>query len=326
MKDTYQWHSDISDMLVAYLKEMRITGFKFNSQEKYLKRFDNYYDRNGYSGIRLTKQMTDGFIYTVPERPSTHYIKERLLRGFALFLIRNGYREIYVPEIRSAPKKRCSHVPYIFTEDEMARIFKAIDTWEDSFYTNMNLIDPVFFRLLYGTGMRVSEALNLLVKDFNPAEGILTVYHAKNNKDRLVPLSPSLSRRIIELMEKIHKFSKDTDYLFPSKNGSRIDQSTIYRRFRGYLQRAGIPHTDAGPRVHDFRHNYAVKCLKRWVLAGEELTNILPYLAAYMGHSDFRGTQYYLRLTADLYPDIISRTEDDFGYLIPEGGMDDERG
>jgi hypothetical protein len=57
------------------------------------------------------------------------------------------------------------------------------------------------------------------------------------------------------------------------------------------------------------RHNYAVKCLKRWVLAVEELTNILPYLAAYMGHSHFRGTQYYLRLTAELYPDIISRVE-----------------
>lgn len=325
MKDTYQWHSEISDMLVAYLKEKRITGFKFNLQEKYLKRFDNYYDRNGYSGIRLTKQMTDGFIYTVPERPSTHYIKERLLRGLALFLIRNGYREIYVPEIRSAPQKRCSHIPYIFTDDEMARIFKAIDLWENSFYTNMNLIDPVFFRLLYGTGMRVSEALHLLVKDFNQAEGILTVYHAKNNKDRLVPLSPSLTRRITELAKKIHMFSKDTDYLFPSVNGSRIDLSTIYRRFRGYLHRAGISHTDAGPRVHDLRHNFAVKCLKRWVLAGEEVTNILPYLAAYMGHSDFRGTQYYLRLTADLYPDIISRTEDDFGYVIPERGMDDER-
>jgi len=71
MKDTYQWHSDISDMLTAYLKEKRMTGFQFNSQEKYLKRFDDYYDRNGYSGVRLTKQMTDGFIYTVPERPST---------------------------------------------------------------------------------------------------------------------------------------------------------------------------------------------------------------------------------------------------------------
>jgi integrase/recombinase XerD len=326
MKDIVSWHSDMSGMLVAYLKEKRMTGYRFDSQEKFLKRFDLYYDRNGYSGIRLTRQMTDSFIYTVSERPSTHYIKERLLRDFALFLIRNGYREIYVPEIRSAPQKKSSHVPYIFTEDEMARIFRAVDSWEDSFYTNRTLIDPLFFRLLYGTGMRVSEALNLLVKDFNSTEGILTVYHAKNNKDRLVPLSPSLTHRIVELTEKIHRYSKNTDYLFPSLNGNRIDQSTIYRRFRDYLQRAGISHTSAGPRVHDLRHNYAVKCLKRWVLAGEELTNMLPYLATYMGHSDFRGTQYYLRLTADLYPDIIRRTEADFEDVIPKGGLYDERG
>jgi integrase/recombinase XerD len=57
------------------------------------------------------------------------------------------------------------------------------------------------------------------------------------------------------------------------------------------------------------------------VLAGEELTNILPYLAAYMGHSYFRRTQYYLRLTSDVYPHIIRAG---FGYLIPEGDADNE--
>jgi Site-specific recombinase XerD len=324
MKETYQWKSEISGMLISYLKEKRMTGFRFNQQERYLNRFDEYYYRNGYSGSRLTKQMTDDFIYSVPEQPSSHYAKERLMHDLAVFLVRSGCREIYVPEIKSSPEKRSTHVFYIFTEEEMARIFCAIDSWTDSFYTNRNLIDPVFFRLLYGTGMRVSEALNILVKDFNPTEGVLTVYHAKNNKDRLVPLSPSLTLRINHLKEKIHRHSDSSAYLFQSKNKNRIDQSTIYRRFRDYLQRAGISHTDAGPRVHDLRHNYAVKCLKRWVLAGEELTNMLPYLAAYMGHSDFRGTQYYLRLTADLYPDIISRTETDFGYVIPEGGDYDE--
>lgn len=44
-----------------------------------------------------------------------------------------------------------------------------------------------------------------------------------------------------------------------------------------------------------------------------------------MGHSDFRGTQYYLRLTADLYPDIIRRMEADFEDVIPNGGIGDER-
>jgi hypothetical protein len=60
------------------------------------------------------------------------------------------------------------------------------------------------------------------------------------------------------------------------------------------------------------------------VLSGKELTNLMPYLAAYMGHTDFRGTQYYLRLTADLYPDIIAKTEATFGYLIPEGVIYEE--
>jgi integrase/recombinase XerD len=320
MKETYQWHSDISIMLIAYLKEKRMTGFQFNQQEHHLKRFDEYYCINGYSGSRLTKPMLDGFIYSAIDRPSSHYIKERLMHDFALFLIRNGCHEVYVPEIKSASQKRSAHIPYIFTEEDMVRIFCEIDSWQDSFYTNRNIIDPVLFRLLYGTGMRVSEVLNLLVKDFNPTEGILTIYHAKNNKDRLVPLSSSLAKRIAQLKEKIHRYSGDDAHLFPSKTNKRIDQSTVYRRFRDYLQSAGISHTDVGPRVHDLRHNFAVKCLKRWVLSGEELTNLLPYLAAYMGHSDFRGTQYYLRLTADLYPDIISRVEVDFAYVIPEGG------
>ncbi|MBC8059346.1 MAG: tyrosine-type recombinase/integrase [Clostridiaceae bacterium] len=325
MKDIYKWNSDLSEMLVIFLAEKRMTGYTYNAQEKYLRRFDEYYLRNGYSGVHITKSMTDAFIYTVPEEPSTHYIKERLMRDVTMFLIRNGYREVYVPEVKSAPKSANIHTPYIFMEDEMKRIFNTIDSWEDSFYTDRHIIDPIFFRILYGTGMRVSEVLNLLVKDFDSSNGILTVYHAKNNKDRLIPIAPSLTKRIAELSDKIHRYSKDSDFLFPSRTRHRIDQSTIYRRFRQYLHRAGISHTDSGPRVHDLRHNYAVKCLKRWVLAGEELTNILPYLAAYMGHSDFRGTQYYLRLTADLYPNIISREEAEFGYVIPEGGMTDER-
>ena len=324
MTVTYQWNSDLSGMMASFLNEKRMTGYKYSNQEKWLIRFDNYYDRNGYTGIRITKSMVNDFIYSLPEQRSTHYVKERLFRDFALFLVRQGYQEIYVAQIKSAPVKKCSHIPYIFTEEEMRHIFIAVDAWEDSFYTNRHLVDPVLFRLLYATGMRVSEALNIMVKDFNGIDGVLTVYHAKNYKDRLIPIAPSLADRIGKFINVFHKYSPDTAYLFQSPRKNRMDNSTVYRRFRQYLQCANIPHTDAGPRVHDLRHNYAVKCLKKWVLAGEELTNLLPYLSAYMGHSDFRGTQYYLRLTADLYPDIINRLETGFGHIIPEGGATNE--
>jgi integrase/recombinase XerD len=84
------------------------------------------------------------------------------------------------------------------------------------------------------------------------------------------------------------------------------------------LWKAGISHSGKGPRLHDFRHTFAVHCLKKWVLDEEDITNLLPYLSAFLGHVDLRGTQHYLRLTADLYPKIIASVEQNFSTLIPE--------
>jgi len=313
----------ISEIAETFLNQKHMTGYKYNSQEKYLKRFIEFYKREGYTGIRITKTMIEKFIYDSYEKPSTHYIKEILLRDFAEFLSNQGYKEIYVPPVCSG-SYRCKHIPYIFTDDKIKHLFTAIDNWEESFFTNCTQIDPVLFRILYATGMRLSEALNLTVSDFNLIDGTLTVYHAKNNKDRIIPLASSLVQKLTDYISVMHRFSENDTYLFNVGKGLRMNNSTVYRRFRQYILKAGIPHTKAGPRVHDLRHNFAVKCLKKHVLAGEELTSILPYLAAYMGHSDFRGTQYYLRLTADLYPHIISCSEAVFGDLIPEGGSDYE--
>lgn len=325
MKNNYQWKSDISDLLQSYLTEKQMTGFKFEKQERELERFDNYYFGNGYSGIRLTKSMVDAFIYGSDyEKASTYYKKEILLNNFAEFLIKQGY-SVYVPPIKSAQKKRSSHIPYIFTAEELKHFFLAIDSYPHTSFTNRNTIDPVLFRLLYGSGLRISEALNLQCKDIDIDTGTITIRHAKNNKDRLVPIAATLVERFNNLFMDIHRFSEESTYFFISPTGGRLDKSTVYCRFRDYLLMAGISHTTMGPRMHDMRHTFAVYCLKKWVLSGEELTNIMPYLAAYMGHTDFRATQYYLRLTADLYPDIISKTEAEFGYIIPKGDSADER-
>jgi integrase/recombinase XerD len=325
MKSNYEWKSDISELLQRYLAEKQMTGFKFERQGRELERFDNYYYRNGYTGIRLTKPMTDGFIYGIDyEKLSTHYKKEILLSSFAEFLILQGY-SVYVPLIKSAREKRCSYVPYIFSKEELKRFFIAIDQYPQTTQTNRNIVDPVLFRLLYGSGLRVSEALNLQCKDIDMETGTITILHAKNNKDRLVPIAASLVERFRKLFSELHTFSDKSTYFFISPTGGRLDTSTAYCRFRDYLLMAEISHSARGPRVHDLRHVFAVYCFKKWVLSGEELTNIMPYLAAYMGHADFRGTQYYLRLTADLYPDIISKTEAEFGYIVPEGDYSDER-
>ena len=61
-------------------------------------------------------------------------------------------------------------------------------------------------------------------------------------------------------------------------------------------------------------------CLRQWVTAGIDLTVALPYLSAYMGHTNLKSTQDYLRLTAECYPDIICAVEHHLGAVIPQGG------
>ena len=70
-----------------------------------------------------------------------------------------------------------------------------------------------------------------------------------------------------------------------------MDKSTAYLHFRDYLLMADIPHVDKGPRIHDFRHGLAVENLRRWAKEGADMSNKLPYLSAYMGHTDFRATR-----------------------------------
>jgi integrase len=325
IREDYSWKSDMATQLQRFAAEKKMAGFKYMIQERELQRFDEFLYFNGYSGTRLTKSTVDAFIYNELEQASTHYKKEILIKDFAEFLNNNGY-PAYIPVVKSAPTKRCSHIPFIFTCEQLKALFTAIDSYPIEKTNNRNVLDPVLFRLLYGSGLRISEALNLKLKNVDTDKGILTILHAKNNKDRLVPIADTLNERIMELIRTYHRFNGGEAYLFPSMTGNKTDHSAAYTRFRDYLLMADIPHSDAGPRVHDLRHSFAVSCLKKWVLSGEEISAHMPYLAAYMGHTDFRASQYYLRLTAELYPDIISRTEAEFGYVIPEGGAFFERG
>lgn len=318
MKPSYNLKSDLADIICQYVKEKRQTGFKFEKQERYLSHFDSFYYYNGYNGINLTKPMLNEFIYNKQERPVSHYNKEVVMKNFAVYLKNHGYT-VYEPQIRTV-LPRSNFIPHIYTKEELKRFFLAVDNYPMSENSYRNTVDPLLFRFLYGTGARLSEALNLITSDVSLDEGIVTIRQGKNNKDRLIPIAQSLTDRMIVYMESFHRFSKYNGFVFPGAKMGHMDKSTAYNHFRDYLLMADIPHTATGPRIHDFRHGLAIACLKKWALAGIDLTNMLPYLSAYMGHCDFRATQYYLRLTADLYPDIISKTEAEFGYVIPEGG------
>ena len=241
-----------------------------------------------------------------------------LLRNLGMYLKDLGL-EPYIPIVKT-PEGRTPYIPHIYTREELRRFFNAIDEYPAPWYSSRNLVDAVLFRFLYSTGVRISEALNLKIGDYDRNTGIATIRHGKNNRDRRIPLHPSLAKRVNAFLDEFHRSNGLETPLFPNAQMSRMGKSMVYNHFRDYLLLANIPHTGRGPRIHDFRHGFAVENLRRWSAEGKDLLNLIPYLSAYMGHSDYKATQYYLRLTAEIYPEMVEMLAAECMDIIPPGG------
>lgn len=316
---TESWQSAIGSDLAAFLEWRRLAGYQFRVQERWLHQFDQYCADHGVSRRELSPTVFHEFVQQrSPESLATQHARLRLLREFAEYL-RNQGLNVEGPPIPRHPAKYPRHQPYIYTVSELRQLFTVIDTWDPPSHSHSNrtVVDPVLFRLLYGCGLRMMEALRLRRRDVDLEDGVLHIRQGKNQKDRLVPMANSLMARCRAYTDAVHATSEESAYFFPGFHGGGYDSSTIYVRFRQYLWSAGISHSGHGPRVHDLRHAYCVHRLAHWVRAGQNLTNLLPYLAVYLGHADFRGTEYYLRLTADLYPELVDVLAQAHGTIIP---------
>ena len=104
---------------------------------------------------------------------------------------------------------------------------------------------------------------------------------------------------------------------FPAPDGGPYSTVTVYGLFRQLLRKCAIAHRGRGkgPRLHELRHAFAIHNLERWYRQGENLDAKLPLLAAYLGHRSLAGTQRYLCLTPELFPDISRRLEDFSGHV-----------
>ena len=303
--------------LVADLVALRHAGgYRFKVQERVLRQFADHCRREGRPDGSITKEAVDGFLYGRHLRSSTVRRNELALRQLAVHAQAHGWAAC-IPAAATSVRLR-HKPPYVLTDGEAARLFAVIDSQAMSCYSNKALVDPVLFRLLYGAGLRISEALSLSLADVDTHGGTLRIRDSKNGERRTIPITGRLAATLDGYIAAAHPDPESSNYVFYARAAGRpISQATIYVRFRGYLADAGIPHFAGGPHPHSLRHGFAVANLRRWAAAGADLAVMLPYLACYMGHADLRGTQYYLRLTADAYPEVIAKAQIRFGYVIP---------
>ena len=115
---------------------------------------------------------------------------------------------------------------------------------------------PLLFRILYGCGLRISEALALQKGDVDLNHGTLHIRHGKNHRERIVPMSATLIEECRKYIQAVHKNTADSIPFFYTKEWAPYSKSTIEKFFRSILWDIGIPYrgTQFGPRVHDLRH------------------------------------------------------------------------
>lgn len=311
--------SALCDYLKSFILEKQVCGCRFTSQIGLYRSFDRFLSASGLTNIELPKSIVDQWTTKQPQE-SVRSCQQRinLTRGFSLYLNHMGV-SAYVPA-RGVAIYRLDFTPYIFSHDEIGRFIAAADRLKKNFVSPFrHLIIPIIFRLLYGCGMRVNEVLRLKCEDIDLDAAIITVREGKFRKDRLVPVASSTVQRMREYAATagIHD---PTAFFFQVSDGSRYDMRTIYGYFRRFLRECNISHggRGIGPRMHDLRHTFAVHRLELWYREGADLNAMLPVLAVYLGHQRMTGTQRYLRLTPDIFPDITTRLEASVGHVFPQ--------
>jgi len=321
----YIYSSPFQSYIREVIRQKQSLGYKYDSSARSLYKFDQFCLEYGCTESVLSKELVQAWNQKRPhEAHATLRNRVVVVRQLALYMSRLGIQAYVLPK-NTLPKEP-RYIPHIFSNEELAALFRHADACRyRPEVPHRQWIMPLLFRMLYGCGLRISEALHLKMRDVDLENGVLTIWDGKFNKDRLVPLSLELLQRCHAYMKQVHMFSGADAYFFPNPNGQAVTQNNVYKNFRKFLWKARISHGGwgKGPRVHDFRHTFAVHCLRRWVLEGKDLTAYLPILKTYLGHHSFSDTSRYLRLTAELFPDITAKVEHVFGHVIPAMGGDD---
>ena len=314
------------------IEQKRALGYKYDSQPAILKRFDTFCIER-YSGkTELDREIVlDWSVKRPNEKPATLQGRITPVNELAKYMIRLGIPAFILPKgmLPHVPR----YIPHIYSNDELRRIFEQIDRCRYcSEVPYRHFVMPVFFRLLYACGLRLSEARLLKVRDVDLNEGVITITKAKLDKHRQIPVSPQLLKRLNKYYHNIHMFSTPDSWFFPGFGGKPMTIGNVEKNLHRFLWQAGIsrsgrhskPEQRGGPNVHSFRHTFAVHCLRKWVLEDKDLRAYLPVLQAYLGHVEFSDTAYYLHLTADLFPNIVEKVQSTLGDIIPKAGCFDE--
>ena len=293
----------LSLAISEYVSYQQSLGMQFLAGEKRLKRF-----LRSVGNIDLDR-IDSGAVWAhlAGQAPiKAHGVNQlSTLKGFYRFLLARGYVSSS-PLPKSVQRPPSTFKPHIFSREELGRLIAATDELAKRWDPLRASTFRTLLILLYGAGLRISEALNLTVEDVDLAEELLTVRKSKFYKTRLVPIPPELTAVLDTYFRKRKRYHQPvtgTSIFFATCKKPSLDAAYARNIYWEVRKRAGLDQPGPGgsrPRLHDLRHTSAVHRLISWYREGKDINALLPYLSTYLGHLDLSGTQYYLTMVPEL--------------------------
>jgi len=313
----------ISRQIEEYISYKKALGYQIKIESQELRRFASYTVSIGYEGS-LTKDLAFQWATLKPDY-SRWYMARRMetIQTFAKYIC------VFDPMAQMPPKGmfgKCHGrtTPYIFTEQEIYILMKASE----------NLYSPDGLRskaistaigLLWSTGMRPNEVCQLMDKDVNLNNSIITIKETKFSKSRFIPIHETTTSKLKSYVSDRDKLRKDfsESYFFITTGSHKLVLRNLEYALQVIRDQILIDQNEWNrrpPRLYDMRHSFACNALLRWLKNGTNIDQKILYLSTYLGHVKVEDTYWYLTGT----PELLQLTSGSFEKYFYEGGVIDE--
>ncbi len=300
----------MTPLVDAYLALRRTAGFQLQAHEYHLRNFVKFATERGETFVR-TQSALD-WAALVPS-PSQRGARLDIVRLFARHAKLEDPRH-EVPPVGVFSSRRSPYRPFIFTTEQIQKVLQYAATLPP-----VGSLRPwtycTLFSLLAVTGMRISEALALLVADVSP-DG-LVIRKTKFQKSRILPLHPSAQAGLERYLQQRRRVGATDDHLFISLRGGPLQYPTAVETFLQAVRALGLHPGPGqrGPRLHDLRHTWAVAALQASPHGYDQVNQHVLAVSTYLGHAKLVSTYVYLHTTPQLLADIAARCEQAAGEV-----------
>lgn len=306
--------SSLSKKLNDYLLLRRGLGFKLNEEGRLLPRFLSFLKEHNSSHI-TTELAVKWATKPSKSQPSTWAQRLGMVRLFAEY-VKGWDPRTEIPPKKILPTQYHRKQPYIYSDKEIGQLLEAARQLPSTFRVgNLRALTySTLFGLLTVTGMRVrSEALSLNREDVDLKNNVITIHGTKFGKSRLVPIHETTSAallRYVKVRDRIFPNPKSSSF-FVSPGGNRLGYDGTLWTFTHLSREIGLrkPSDSHGPRMHDFRHRFAVQTLIRWYRSGVDVDRHILELSTYLGHVKVSDTYWYLSMVPELLKLVTARLE-----------------